>query len=59
MERNILLTYEHVDGYNTCGWFTSIEYVCHFIQNTNEIKDITECVDCSNCKQIDLSELEV
>lgn len=58
MEQNILLTYEHIDGYSTYGWFENIEYVNHFIQNASEIKNIIECIDCSNCKQINLSELE-
>lgn len=59
MEQNILLTYEHVGGHLTYGWFESVEYVYDFIQNTDEIKNIIECLDCSNCKQINLSELEV
>ena len=59
MEQNILLTYEHIGGYNTYGWFESVEYVCDFIKNTDEIKNIIECVDCSNCRQISLSDLEV
>lgn len=57
MEQNILLTYEHIDGYNTYAWFTSIKDVNDFIITSKEITSLIECMDCTNCKEIDLAQL--
>lgn len=57
MNKNILLTFEHVKGYNTYGWFKSIEEIDEFVMMTNVVKSLIECVDCSNCCEIDLDEL--
>jgi hypothetical protein len=43
-ERNILLTYEHVNGYKTFEWFEDIEECNDFIEiYRNYIKEIIEC----------------
>lgn len=57
MEQNILLTYEHVGGYLTYGWFESINEANDFVMISEEIASLIECIDCTNCKEIDLSQL--
>lgn len=57
MNKNILLTFETDAGYNTFGWFDSIEEINEFIMRAEGIVALIECIDCTNCKEIDLSEL--
>lgn len=54
MNQNILLTFEHIKGYNTYAWFETIEDVEGFIDDSTEIKKVLECYDCSNVAEIDL-----
>lgn len=52
MHQNILLTFDHVDGYYTYAWFETIDDVRYFASNSTQIKYINECYDCSNAKEI-------
>lgn len=52
MYQNILLTYDHIDGYSTYAWFESEEDVREFVENSIQIKEINECYDCSNAREI-------
>lgn len=54
MNQNILLTFEHVKEYTTYAWFETEEDVKHFIENSVEIKEVNECFDCSNVREIEL-----
>lgn len=58
MDRNILLTYKHKDGYDTFGWFEDMEECNDFIERYigGIVAEVSECVDCSNCRDI-ISEL--
>ena len=51
MDRNILLTYRHKDGYHTFEWFEDIEECNDFVESyiDDMIIKILDCVDCSNC----------
>ena len=57
MNRNILLTFETDAGYNTFGWFESIDEINDFIATSEGVVALIDCIDCSNCIQIELSEL--
>lgn len=57
MDNTILLTYTHVNGYDTFGWFTSIDEIDNFIILEGVVKSLIECVDCSKSTEIELSEL--
>lgn len=57
MDRNILLTYKHKDGYCTFEWLETIEELDGFIKNNNNIMQTMECIDCTNAKEIDLHEV--
>lgn len=52
MYQNILLTFDHVEGYSTYMWFETEEDVREFIKNSTQIKEINECYDCSNVSEI-------
>lgn len=54
MNQNILLTFDHIEGYSTYAWFETVEDVKDFIENTAQIKEINECFDCSNVGEINL-----
>lgn len=54
MDQNILLTFEHVEGYPTYAWFETEEYARDFIENSTQIKEVLECYDCSNVAEINL-----
>ncbi|MDU6996005.1 MAG: hypothetical protein E6356_14180 [Terrisporobacter othiniensis] len=54
MVQNILLTYEHIEGYSTFAWFETVEDAEEFIKNTCILKQVLECYDCSNVTEIDL-----
>ena len=52
MYQNILLTFNHVDGYYTYAWFETIDDAREFASNSTEVKSIIECCDCSNAKEV-------
>lgn len=52
MYQNILLTYEHIDGYSTYAWFETEDDAREFASNSSEIESINECYDCSNVREI-------
>ena len=52
MYQNILLTFDHIDGYCTYAWFETIDDVRYFASNSTELKSIIECCDCSNAREI-------
>ena len=56
MDRNILVTYTDDNGNDTYGWFESIEEAQDFVCD-NYIK-VNECLDTSNCKEINLEEVK-
>lgn len=59
MNNNVLLlTYDTIQGYSTYGWFKDIKEIDDFVSEHGEnIKSLTECIDTTNAKEIDLSEL--
>lgn len=52
MVQNILLTFDHVDGYSTYAWFETEEDVRDFIKNSTQIREINECYNCQNVEEI-------
>lgn len=52
MNRNILLTYKHTEGYLTFAWFETEEEARFFSANSPEVKSIIECYDCSNIREV-------
>ena len=52
MYQNILLTFDHVDGYHTYAWFETEDDARYFASNSIEVKSIIECYDCSNITEI-------
>ena len=52
MYQNILLTYEHINGYSTYAWFETIDDVRYFASSSTEVKSIIECYDCSNAREV-------
>lgn len=52
MYQNILLTFEHINGYNTYAWFETIDDARYFVSNSTEVKSIIECCDCSNAIEV-------
>lgn len=54
MDQNILLTYEHIEGYSTYAWFESIDDAKYFIKYSVTLKEVLECYDCSNVAEIEL-----
>lgn len=52
MYQNILLTFDHIEGYSTYAWFESEEDMREFINNSTQIKEVNECYDCSNVREI-------
>lgn len=57
MNNNILLTYVHIDGYDTYKWFENVKSVDEFIKSTDKVHEILECIDCTNAVNIPLNEL--
>ena len=52
MYQNILLTFDHIDGYYTYAWFETEDDAREFASNSTQIKCINECYDCSNAKEV-------
>ena len=46
MYQNILLTFDHIDGYYTYAWFETEDAAREFASNSTQIKCINECYDC-------------
>lgn len=51
---NIILTYTHVNGYDTYDWFSSIDAVKEFVMDSKVIRELRECIDCTLAKPISL-----
>ena len=56
MNRNVLVTYVDNNGNDTHGWFESIEEAQEFVCD-NDI-EVNECLDTSNCREINLEKEE-
>ena len=52
MYQNILLTFCHIDWYNTYAWFETEDDAREFASNSTKVKQIIECYDCSNTREI-------
>lgn len=54
MSQNILVTYEHISGYNTFAWFYDEEEARIFIETESTVKEVIECYDCIYAKTVDI-----
>lgn len=54
MDRNILLTYTNKENRLTYGWFEDEEELKDFVNSTDDIVEINDCLDCSNCREIEI-----
>jgi hypothetical protein len=54
MDRNILLTYTNKENKLTYGWFEDEEELKDFVNSTDDIVEINDCLDCSNCREIEI-----
>lgn len=58
MDRTVLLTYKHKDGYCTYDWFESIEDLENYMMNgegKDVIEEIIECMYCTDPVNIDVN----
>lgn len=54
MDRNILLTYRNKVGQFTYEWFEDEEELNDFVKDNDDIVEINDCLDCSNCREIEI-----
>lgn len=54
MNKNILLTYKHIEGFYTYDWFETVEEAELFIKTSCILKEVAECYDCSNAVEINI-----
>ena len=56
MNRNILVTYVDDNGNDTYGWFETLQEALEFISDDDI--EVNECLDTSNCREINLEKEE-
>lgn len=54
MDRNILLTYRNKEGQFTYEWFEDEKELNDFIYCNDNIVEVNDCIDCSNCREIEI-----
>lgn len=54
MDRNILLTYRNKANQFTYEWFVDEEELNDFVEGNDNIVEINDCLDCSNCREIEI-----